>query len=154
MFNGMDWNQLALSEKDPPAQCKPLPSVFFSFMWQTSSEETWCSGYISLFFCITFKPPSFFFFLHFFFLSTDTFWVRIAPCPSVGLRWTMKLWDSLTTCLILLSVVRPSSLLRSRQQPESPLEAPPVQIRLSLLSPDMRPAETAGELDTGDRCKS
>ncbi|XP_007548103.1 glial cell line-derived neurotrophic factor-like [Poecilia formosa] len=63
----------------------------------------------------------------------------------------MKLWDSLTTCLILLSAVRPSSLLRSRQQPESPLEAPPVQIRLSLLSPDMRPAETAGELDTGDR---
>ncbi|XP_043967374.1 glial cell line-derived neurotrophic factor-like [Gambusia affinis] len=63
----------------------------------------------------------------------------------------MKLWDSLTTCLILLSAVRPSSLLRSRQQPESPLEAPPVLIRPSLLSPDMRPAGTSGELDTGDK---
>ncbi|XP_054905151.1 glial cell line-derived neurotrophic factor-like [Poeciliopsis prolifica] len=63
----------------------------------------------------------------------------------------MKLWDSLTTCLILLGAVRPSSLLRTGQQPEGPLEAPPVQIRLSLPSPDMRPAETAGDLDTGDR---
>lgn len=73
----------------------------------------------------------------------------------------MKLWDSLTTCLILLSAVRPSSLLRSRQQPESaerregaaesPLELPPVQIRLSVISADINPTETAGKLE--ESCK-
>ncbi|XP_041644156.1 glial cell line-derived neurotrophic factor-like [Cheilinus undulatus] len=52
----------------------------------------------------------------------------------------MKLWDSLTTCLILLSAaVHVSSLLRSSRRrgraEESPLELPPVQIRLSVTSP-------------------
>ncbi|XP_074527197.1 glial cell line-derived neurotrophic factor-like [Halichoeres trimaculatus] len=52
----------------------------------------------------------------------------------------MKLWDSLTTCLILLCVaVHASSLLRSAKRrgraAESPLELPPVQIRLSVSSP-------------------
>ncbi|XP_047238118.1 glial cell line-derived neurotrophic factor-like [Girardinichthys multiradiatus] len=71
----------------------------------------------------------------------------------------MKLWDSLTTCLILLSAVGPSSLLRSRHHrlsaerregaPESPLEVPPVQILLSVISPNIIRAQTAGKLDTG-----
>ncbi|KAF7652994.1 hypothetical protein LDENG_00088930 [Lucifuga dentata] len=53
----------------------------------------------------------------------------------------MKLWDSLTTCLILLSAVHASPLLRTRQQStssrrrartaERPLELPPL-IRLSV----------------------
>ncbi|XP_026177813.1 glial cell line-derived neurotrophic factor-like [Mastacembelus armatus] len=65
--------------------------------------------------------------------------------------WTMKLWDSLTTCLILLSAVHASPLFRSRQQStstkrrgrvvESPLELPPVHIRLSVTSPDISRAE-------------
>ncbi|KAM9361008.1 glial cell line-derived neurotrophic factor-like [Symphorus nematophorus] len=64
----------------------------------------------------------------------------------------MKLWDSLTTCLILLSAVHAGSLLRSRQQStstkrrgraaETPLELPPVQIRLSVTSPGISRAET------------
>ncbi|XP_041855875.1 glial cell line-derived neurotrophic factor-like [Melanotaenia boesemani] len=69
----------------------------------------------------------------------------------------MKLWDSLTTCLVLLSAVRAGSLLRSRQQStatrrreraaESPLEPPPVQIRLSLSSPGIKRTETADRED-------
>ncbi|XP_042344935.1 glial cell line-derived neurotrophic factor [Plectropomus leopardus] len=68
----------------------------------------------------------------------------------------MKLWDSLTTCLILLSAVHASLLLRSRPQStsskrrgraaETPLELPPVQIRLSVTSPGMSRAEA----DTAD----
>ncbi|XP_051277614.1 glial cell line-derived neurotrophic factor [Dicentrarchus labrax] len=69
----------------------------------------------------------------------------------------MKLWDSLTTCLILLSAVHASSLLRSLQQStsttkrrgraaESPLELPPVQIRLSVTSPGISRAQA----DTAD----
>ncbi|XP_030272093.1 glial cell line-derived neurotrophic factor-like [Sparus aurata] len=67
----------------------------------------------------------------------------------------MKLWDSLTTCLILLSAVHAGSLLRSRQQPqsaerrgraaESPLELPPVQIRLSVTSPGIGRAQAHTE---------
>ncbi|XP_049434655.1 glial cell line-derived neurotrophic factor [Epinephelus fuscoguttatus] len=63
----------------------------------------------------------------------------------------MKLWDSLTTCLILLSAVHASRLLRSRTQStsakrrgraaETPLELPPVQIRLSVTSPGISRAE-------------
>ncbi|XP_031164552.1 glial cell line-derived neurotrophic factor-like [Sander lucioperca] len=63
----------------------------------------------------------------------------------------MKLWDSLTICLILLSAVHASRLLRSRPQStsskrrgraaESPLELPPVQIRLSVTSPGISRAE-------------
>ncbi|KAM3610517.1 uncharacterized protein V6R79_005138 [Siganus canaliculatus] len=68
----------------------------------------------------------------------------------------MKLWDSLTTCLILLSAVHASSLQRSGQKPtstkrrgraaESPLELPPIQIRLSVTSP----AISRSEADTAD----
>nr|XP_015828222.2 glial cell line-derived neurotrophic factor [Nothobranchius furzeri] len=49
----------------------------------------------------------------------------------------MKLWDSLTTCLVLLSAVRVSALLRNRRRSadESPLDVPPVQMRLSMISP-------------------
>lgn len=66
----------------------------------------------------------------------DTCWFRDAPCSSVGLRWTMKLWDSLTTCLILLSVIRAGlsrqhSAKRRRSDAESPLELPPAQTRLA-----------------------
>ncbi|XP_059193531.1 glial cell line-derived neurotrophic factor-like [Centropristis striata] len=67
----------------------------------------------------------------------------------------MKLWDSLTTCLILLSAVHASRLLRSRPQPtttkrrgraaEGPLELPPVPIRLSVTSPGI-----SAEADTAD----
>lgn len=66
----------------------------------------------------------------------------------------MKLWDSLTTCLILLSAVRVSSLPRSRQPSTStegreraadgPLEIPPVQIRLSVTSTDREETMTGG----------
>lgn len=81
----------------------------------------------------------------------------------------MKLWDSLTTCLILLSAVHAGSLLRSRQQPqsaerrgraaESPLELPPVQIRLSVTSPGIGRAQAdtedwEGTLAGGETCKS
>ncbi|XP_065818514.1 glial cell line-derived neurotrophic factor-like [Labrus bergylta] len=63
----------------------------------------------------------------------------------------MKLWDSLTTCLILLSAtVHASSLLRSTKRggraAEGPLELPPVQIRLSLTSPGISRARA----DTAD----
>ncbi|XP_031712694.1 glial cell line-derived neurotrophic factor-like [Anarrhichthys ocellatus] len=68
----------------------------------------------------------------------------------------MKLWDSLTTCLILLSAVHASPLLRSRPQststksngraPDIPLELPPVHIRLSVTSPGISRAE-AGTVD-------
>ncbi|XP_040898607.1 glial cell line-derived neurotrophic factor-like isoform X1 [Toxotes jaculatrix] len=67
----------------------------------------------------------------------------------------MKLWDSLATCLILLSAVHASPLLRSRQQStstkrrgraaESPLELPPVQISLSVTSPGTRRSEAHGQ---------
>ncbi|TDH12770.1 hypothetical protein EPR50_G00051210 [Perca flavescens] len=63
----------------------------------------------------------------------------------------MKLWDSLSISLILLSAVHASRLLRSRPQStsskrrgraaESPLELPPVQIRLSVTSPGISRAE-------------
>ncbi|XP_008287705.1 glial cell line-derived neurotrophic factor-like [Stegastes partitus] len=67
----------------------------------------------------------------------------------------MKLWDSLTTCLILLSAVHASPLLQNRrQQPpssrrrgraaEGPLELPPVQTRLSATSPGISSTEPAG----------
>ncbi|KAF3695733.1 Glial cell line-derived neurotrophic factor [Channa argus] len=65
--------------------------------------------------------------------------------------WTMKLWDSLTTCLILLSAVHASPLFRSRPQStsskrrvrtaESPLELPPVQILLTVTSAGISRAE-------------
>lgn len=68
----------------------------------------------------------------------------------------MKLWDSLITCLILLSAVHASRLLRSRPQSssterrgraaDSPLELPPIHGRLSLASPEMSLAE-AGTVD-------
>nr|XP_020458033.1 glial cell line-derived neurotrophic factor-like [Monopterus albus] len=73
-----------------------------------------------------------------------------------GLMWTMKLWDSMTTCLILLSAVHASPLFRSRQQStstkrrgraaESPLELPPVPMHQSVTSPGKSRAEadTAG----------
>ncbi|XP_028270560.1 glial cell line-derived neurotrophic factor [Parambassis ranga] len=70
----------------------------------------------------------------------------------------MKLWDSLTTCLILLSAVHASPLIQSRQQPasakrrgraaESPLELPPVQIRLSVTSPGISLTDTAEREET------
>uniref|UniRef100_A0A3Q0R7A3 Glial cell line-derived neurotrophic factor n=1 Tax=Amphilophus citrinellus TaxID=61819 RepID=A0A3Q0R7A3_AMPCI len=69
----------------------------------------------------------------------------------------MKLWDSLTTCLILLSTVHASPLLQSPQQPtstkkrgrvaESPPELPPVQIRLSVSSPSIDRANTDETLE-------
>lgn len=48
----------------------------------------------------------------------------------------MKLWDSLTTCLILLIAVRASvscqhSAKRRRSDAESPLELPEAQMRLA-----------------------
>ncbi|XP_040011916.1 glial cell line-derived neurotrophic factor-like [Xiphias gladius] len=68
----------------------------------------------------------------------------------------MKLWDGLTTCLVLLSAVHASPLLRSRRQSasakrggraaESPLELPPVQVRLAVTSPGVSRAEA----DTAD----
>ncbi|XP_063346482.1 glial cell line-derived neurotrophic factor [Pelmatolapia mariae] len=70
----------------------------------------------------------------------------------------MKLWDSLTTCLILLSAVYASPLLQSPQQPmstkrrgrvaESPPELPPVQIGLSVSSTSMSRADTANRDET------
>uniref|UniRef100_A0A3B5AH50 Glial cell line-derived neurotrophic factor n=1 Tax=Stegastes partitus TaxID=144197 RepID=A0A3B5AH50_9TELE len=53
----------------------------------------------------------------------------------------MKLWDSLTTCLILLSAVHASPLGRAA---EGPLELPPVQTRLSATSPGISSTEPAG----------
>uniref|UniRef100_UPI0037E9C043 glial cell line-derived neurotrophic factor-like n=1 Tax=Semicossyphus pulcher TaxID=241346 RepID=UPI0037E9C043 len=65
----------------------------------------------------------------------------------------MKLWDSLTTCLILLTAaVHASSLLRSKSSKrrgraaEGPLELPPVRIRLSVTSPGISRAQA----DTAD----
>ncbi|KAM8886994.1 glial cell line-derived neurotrophic factor-like [Spinachia spinachia] len=65
----------------------------------------------------------------------------------------MKLWDSLTTCLILLSVVHAGRLPRSRphsastqsngRAPDFALELPPVQIRLSVTFPSISRAEAA-----------
>ncbi|XP_030594112.1 glial cell line-derived neurotrophic factor-like [Archocentrus centrarchus] len=73
----------------------------------------------------------------------------------------MKLWDSLTTCLILLSTVHASPLLQSPQQPtstkkrgrvaESPRELPPVQIRLSVSSPSIDRANTDETLAGGEK---
>lgn len=78
----------------------------------------------------------------------------------------MKLWDSLTTCLILLSAVYASPLLQSPQQPtstkrrgrvaESPPELPPAQIGLSVSSTSMSRADTANRDETlagGDKCE-
>lgn len=78
----------------------------------------------------------------------------------------MKLWDSLTTCLILLSAVYASPLLQSPQQPmstkrrgrvaESPPKLPPVQIGLSVSSTSMSHADTANRDETlagGDKCE-
>uniref|UniRef100_UPI003AAE9DE0 glial cell line-derived neurotrophic factor-like n=1 Tax=Centroberyx gerrardi TaxID=166262 RepID=UPI003AAE9DE0 len=69
----------------------------------------------------------------------------------------MKLWDSLTTCLILLSAVHASPLLlrnrrststtRRARAAESPLELPPVQIRLSITST----GNSRAEVDTDGR---
>ena len=63
----------------------------------------------------------------------------VTPCSSLGLKWTMKLWDSLTTCLFLLSSVHTSPRTQPRRPPpstsdppERPLETPPVKIRLSI----------------------
>lgn len=101
-------------------------------------------------------------------VADESSWFRVAPCPSVGLMWTMKLWDSVATCLILLSAVCASPLLGSRQQrtsthrgvraAESPLELPPVQIRLSVTSQGISRAEadTAAwdeTLSGGETCK-
>ncbi|XP_040052689.2 glial cell line-derived neurotrophic factor-like [Gasterosteus aculeatus] len=71
----------------------------------------------------------------------------------------MKLWDGLTTCLILLSAVHASRLLRSRPRsastesngraPEIPLQLPPVHIRLSVTSPSIG-AGWGGTLAGGD----
>ncbi|XP_017269232.1 glial cell line-derived neurotrophic factor [Kryptolebias marmoratus] len=64
----------------------------------------------------------------------------------------MRLWDSLTTCLVLLSAVRVSSLLRSQKRgapaAESPLEVPPVQTRLAAVSLRTNHQDSA---DRGDR---
>ncbi|XP_068994582.1 glial cell line-derived neurotrophic factor-like isoform X1 [Embiotoca jacksoni] len=74
----------------------------------------------------------------------------------------MKLWDSLTTCLILLVAVHASPKIQNRQQPTSakrrgraavsPLELPPVQFRLSVTSPGIsraQPANREGTLSGG-----
>ncbi|XP_068168051.1 glial cell line-derived neurotrophic factor [Antennarius striatus] len=63
----------------------------------------------------------------------------------------MKLWDSLTTCLILLSAVYGSSLIRSPRQStaaessgraaETPLELPPLQMSLAVSTSDIRSTE-------------
>uniref|UniRef100_A0A3Q1FU26 Glial cell line-derived neurotrophic factor n=1 Tax=Acanthochromis polyacanthus TaxID=80966 RepID=A0A3Q1FU26_9TELE len=63
----------------------------------------------------------------------------------------MKLWDSLTTCLILLSALHASPLLQSRQQPsrrrgraaEGPLDLPLVQSHLTVTSPGISSTEIA-----------
>lgn len=72
------------------------------------------------------------------FVGSDNCWVFFAPCPSVRLEWTMKLWDSLTTCLILLSAVGASPLRAAESAPEHA----PVQIRLSVVSSGFFIAET------------
>ncbi|KAM9744711.1 glial cell line-derived neurotrophic factor-like isoform 2-T3 [Menidia menidia] len=73
----------------------------------------------------------------------------------------MKLWDSLTTCLILLSAVRAGALLRSRTQlasgrrrgraAESPLDIPPVippvQTRLSDTMKEPLPDDIEDVID-------
>lgn len=51
----------------------------------------------------------------------------------------MKLWDSLTTCLILLGAVhaswiRQQSAKRKGSAAENPLELPPVQMRLAVFA--------------------
>lgn len=73
----------------------------------------------------------------------------------------MKLWDSLTTCLILLSAVRGASLLLSREESpetaESPVEMPPVQIRTSVNSQFINlenTAEREDALERGNKCKT
>lgn len=82
----------------------------------------------------------------------------------------MKLWDSLTTCLILLSAVHAGPLPRSAQRfaskgkgrdvaAERPLELPPVQISLSVTSPgiDRAEADAAGWEESpagGGKCTS
>ncbi|XP_029019983.1 glial cell line-derived neurotrophic factor-like [Betta splendens] len=85
--------------------------------------------------------------------SDDTRPFCAAPCPSVGPMWTMKLWDSLATCLILLSAVCAGPLPRSRREPTSnkrrARELPPVRIRLSVTSQGVGrvEAETAETAD-------
>uniref|UniRef100_A0A3Q0R6K2 Glial cell line-derived neurotrophic factor n=1 Tax=Amphilophus citrinellus TaxID=61819 RepID=A0A3Q0R6K2_AMPCI len=59
----------------------------------------------------------------------------------------MKLWDSLTTCLILLSTVHASP----GRVAESPPELPPVQIRLSVSSPSIDRANTDETLAGGEK---
>ena len=81
----------------------------------------------------------------------------------------MKLWDSLTTCLMVLSAVHAGPQLRSRRQSASakrrgraadaPLDLPPVQIRVSLTSAGVGRAEadagSRGETAAGAKqCKS
>lgn len=77
----------------------------------------------------------------------------------------MKLWGSLTTCLMLLSAVRTSPLQqltaakRSRRADESPLELPPVRIQVPGTSPGISRAEAGAEdreepLAGGEKCKT
>lgn len=65
----------------------------------------------------------------------------------------MKLWDSLTACLILLSALRASPLPRGAQRSpftvrkkgrvaESPLEPPPVQNRMSVTAGGVSQSES------------
>lgn len=51
----------------------------------------------------------------------------------------MKLWDSLTTCLVLLgavhaSLIRQQSAKRKGSAAEDPLELPPVQMRPAVFA--------------------
>uniref|UniRef100_A0A3P8VH58 TGF-beta family profile domain-containing protein n=1 Tax=Cynoglossus semilaevis TaxID=244447 RepID=A0A3P8VH58_CYNSE len=61
----------------------------------------------------------------------------------------MKLWDSLTACLILLSALRASPLPRGAQRP---LEPPPVQNRMSVTAGGVSQSESVcrqgGETDS------
>lgn len=70
----------------------------------------------------------------------------------------MRLWDSLTTCLVLLSAVQVSALLRSQRTgapaEENPLEVPPVQIPLAAVSRRIKQEDSAeGRLERGLKCK-
>lgn len=99
----------------------------------------------------------------------DTGCFCVAPCPSVDLQWTMKLWDSLATCLILLSSVHVSPLPRSRQLftsarsssrvGESPLELPSLEVQLPVPSLGISRAQAGVEdreqpLAGGEKCKT
>lgn len=84
----------------------------------------------------------------------------------------MKLWDSLITCLILLSALRVSPLPRGAQRSpqgpvtvrrrgrvvESPLEPPPVQNRMSVHAGGLSQSEVESvdwdeRLAPGETCK-